>query len=447
MTPDAIAWIIPAIAIGIGLLVAMFRWPKVWIGTIILSLPWFLSDTGTGLNPSELILGVFIVGSVGGWLFVSLLTGKTRITGLGEQLMMLFLILSLTNIIVAVLNDVKPLEWLAEWFVFLLMLCYFPIKEYFGKSEQDLKQLLILLAIAILFMGAYTIYDIKMRSSTGLTYAYQLLTSRSRLFAPAFTMSFVISTAILFNTTTRRARLAVALFTFLSGLGILQSLTRSLWVASAICIAILMLFLRPRQNAVLAGSIVVIALTGYLVASTLYPRLTDIGVRMLEQRATSSTQLTGGDYSFETRLIEADIASRWIREYPLHGSGLRAELLSWGPIEQIHWRKSFIHIGYVSMLFKFGIPLTLLYLAFIAVFSGKSIITSCKVRSDRRHAHLARAVMIGSMCFFPALYISIFVAGFIDQRYGNMMFAVLFALITISGDLLKPPPRTIESQG
>ena len=43
-----IAMLGPAIALGIGLMVAMVKWPKVWLGAVILSLPVFLFDSGKG---------------------------------------------------------------------------------------------------------------------------------------------------------------------------------------------------------------------------------------------------------------------------------------------------------------------------------------------------------------------------------------------------------------
>jgi hypothetical protein len=437
MTSDALAWLIPSVVIGIGLIVAMFKWPKIWLGVVIVSMPWFLSDTGKGLSASEAILGGFILGSVCTWMVYTLASGRTKITWLGDRLIILFLVLSVTNIVVAVLNEVDPFDWLLEWIVFILILLYFPLKEYFGRSERDLKHLLLLLAIAVVFMAAYTAYEFKNRSSEGLMYAYQLIASRSRLFAPAFSMSLVLSVALVFHVKKWSGRIFVFLFALLSGAALLQSMTRSLWLASAFCMLLLMFFLKWRHNAALITSVVLIALSTYVVAETLYPRLTKIAVSIIERRFTSSTQLTGGDYSFETRLIEAREASRWIKEYPLSGSGLRADLLSWGPIEQFHWKKPFIHIGYVSLLFKFGIPISLVVFAYLFTFSARTIRTSIRFRSKWKAPPLAKAVAIGTACFLPSLYVSIMVAGFVDQRYGNVILAVLFALISISHGLLQ----------
>jgi hypothetical protein len=39
--------------------------------------------------------------------------------------------------------------------------------------------------------------------------------------------------------------------------------------------------------------------------------------------------------------------------------------------------------------------------------------------------------------FIPAMYINIFMAGIFDQRYGNVMFAFIFAAIALSEEALR----------
>jgi len=439
MTFDMLAWLIPSVAAGLLLFVAMLRYPKIWVGAVILATPAFLADTGEGFTASELVVGGFLFGTFTLWTVYTLATGRLRVTWIGDRLIFLFLILSATNVLVAMLNDVDGLDWLTEWVLFLLLLGYFPIKEYFGNSEKDLKQLLVLLALAVVLMSAYTAYDFMNRSSSGLVYAYQLIYSRSRLFGPGFALSLIIGAAMFFHASTLRGRLVSFGFVVISTVGLLQSMTRSLWLSGFVSLGLLLIFLKNRQRLALVGIVISIAGAAYITASIMYPKLTDVAVRILSQRLSSSTELKGGDYSFETRLLEAEAASRWIQKYPLHGSGIRSEIISWGPIEGFHWKKSFIHIGYVSLLYKFGIPITLVILAFILAFLVRNLLTSLRVRTNWKAPPIAKAVSIGVTCFFPSLLISILVAGFFDQRWGMMLLVVHFALVSITTRLLSPP--------
>ena len=156
MILQLIAMLGPAIALGIGLFVAMIKWPKVWLGAVILSLPVFLFDSGKGLSPSELVLGAFILGSIVAWLVIKVSSGLKVVTWWGDFLIFLFLFLSAFNVVIALLNEVELIGWLSEWSLFFLILYYFPLREYFGKDERSLKQLLVLLAISTVFMAAYT---------------------------------------------------------------------------------------------------------------------------------------------------------------------------------------------------------------------------------------------------------------------------------------------------
>jgi len=431
MILQLIAMLGPAIALGIGLLVAMVKWPKVWLGTVILSLPVFLFDSGKGFSASEMVLGVFIIGSVMAWIVMKISAGLKLVTWWGDFLIFLFLFLSAFNVVIALLNDVELVGWLSEWSLFFLMLYYFPLREYFGKDERSLKQLLVLLAISTVLMAAYTAWHYKMRSGGGMVYAYQILASRSRLFAPAFVMGLVVGIAAMFHTRSWKVRAPLFLLIMINLGGLLQSFTRSLWVVFAASVVMMMFYLTWRQNIVLAVTSVMILIAGYLAADAWNPRITAIAMRIIESRIESSTQLTGGDYSFETRLIEADAAEQYIKMYPLGGNGLRAPLLSWGPIEQFTWKKSFIHIGYISLMFKLGIPLTLVMIAFVVMFSWRGLYASLRLRDRRRAPPIYRAVAIGMATFLPALYVTILTSGFIDQRYGNVMFGVFFALVTI----------------
>ncbi len=446
MNLELTAALIPVIMLGIGMLVAMVKWPKLWLGTVILTLPVFLFDTGIGLSASEVILGGFILGSLLVWLTFRIGSGQKVIRWWGDFLIFLFLALSITNVVIALLNEVELLDWILEWTLFLLILYHFPLREYFGKDDRSLKQLLILLAISTVIMAAYSAWHYKTRSGAGgMVYAYQILASRSRLFAPAFVMALVVAIAMLFHTRSWKVRLPLLGLILIDLGGLLQSFTRSLWVVFALSVVLMTIYLSWRQNIALAVGSVLIILSGYYAANAWNPRLTAIGVRIIEQRISSSTQLTGGDRSFETRLIEADAAEQYIRMYPMGGNGLRAPLLSWDPIDQFTWRKTFIHIGYVSLIFKLGIPLALIMMAFVLMFSWRAAADSFRLFRRDVAPPLDRAIAIGMATFLPALYVTILTAGFIDQRYGNVMLGVFFALVSIVHD--RAMARRADRQG
>jgi hypothetical protein len=48
-----------------------------------------------------------------------------------------------------------------------------------------------------------------------------------------------------------------------------------------------------------------------------------------------------------------------------------------------------------------------------------------------------RALAIGTFAFIPAVFVNIFMAGIFDQRYGNVMFAFIFASVAITEEFLR----------
>jgi hypothetical protein len=169
-------------------------------------------------------------------------------------------------------------------------------------------------------------------------------------------------------------------------------------------------------------------------------------VRIVKERVASSTQLSGGDFSFETRTIEAEEASKAIARYPLGGSGIRSTLLSWGPIEQFHWRKSFIHIGYISLPFKLGIPLALLMLWTVGLFAWKTFRNGIWEWKHRVLPPLSRSLLIGILATYPTLAVVIFFTGFFDQRWGMVMLAFILAATSITNSQVMQARRHSTQQ-
>ena len=179
--------------------------------------------------------------------------------------------------------------------------------------------------------------------------------------------------------------------------------------------------------------LVSVAVIGFYAYS---PKLADIGVRLIQRRFTSSTQLSGGDRSFETRLIEVNNAWRKVKLFPLGGSGLRARFVTWQPIEGWHNDVSFVHIGYVGLLHKVGFPLAIVMFSTLIGFNLQALKNAWSLRKYRESRHY-RAVAVGALAFFPALYVTIFMAGIFDQRYGNVLMAFLFATVALTGQYVQ----------
>jgi len=438
------AWLFPSICCGIALLVLMVRFPKVWLGILLLGLPLFLTDTGKGISVTETISGGVYTISLFFWLMWRVGSSKPAlIRSWPDFLLVLFVVLALGNVALAKFNGTALLGWGVDWSYFMLMLYYFPLREEFGKDEQSFSTFIKLSALSAILMSAYSAYNFKNRMAENMVYAYQITASRSALLGPIFLLAICIGVAVVFHTSIK-GRLITFAFLLINLASLFLTFTRTLWVFVFLCTLIIMLFLRFRQNMTIIVSTIVIAGGAVGIFYSYNPKLADVVVRLVQKRFASSAQLSGGDRSFETRLIEVNNAWKKVEKYPLGGSGLRAKFVTWQPIEGWHNSVSFVHIGYIGLLHKVGFPLALVLFAAMIGYTIQALKNALALRKSWS-SPLKRGVAFGVVAFFPALYVNIFMAGIFDQRYGNIMMAFLFTCVAICGQHVKDN-RAVDQQ-
>lgn len=429
-------YIIPLVLIGLGLLIAMVRWPKIWIAAFLLYQPLFLTDTGMGLTPQEMAMGGFFAGSVLLWMIWSVGRPDRRLVRSWlDFLVLLYITLLIANIVFALMNDVDVVDWISDYAIASIMLYYFPIREYFTE-ERDLKQLLALAGIAAFFMAVVTVYHYRQRMmSGGFIYAFQLVASRSVLLAAIHLFALVFGAVGLFFAEWR-TRIGIGLVIIANAIALFLSFGRTLWVSFFICITLAMLFLRWRQNVVLVTGMVASIIVAFAVVTVVSPRVADIGLSIVKSRLASSTQLSGGDLSFETRIVEGSSAIKKVREHPLGGNGMRSLFVAYHPADQEHHITSFVHIGYLGLAMRLGIPMLLLMLAILLTATVQCFRAAWMLESTGPN-RLYRYLGIATLAFMPSLYVNIFMAGIFDQRYGNVMFAFIFACAAIAHEIVQ----------
>jgi hypothetical protein len=79
----------------------------------------------------------------------------------------------------------------------------------------------------------------------------------------------------------------------------------------------------------------------------------------------------------------------------------------------------------------------------LAVFTVQSFRLAMNLRNRDNSDPILRATAVGVLAFQPALYTFIAVAGVFDQRYGNTMLVMSFALTGIISQLA---PRMIPQR-
>jgi hypothetical protein len=421
---------LPLSAVALIYLYLVIKHPKFWLGSFLFSLPLFFSISGKGISTFEIVVGGYYFLSVVIWGIWTMAKGKKIIRSWGDYLLILFILLVLSNSVIAYLNNVKLINWASEYSLFLLILYYFPIREIFGTDDKSFKQLLVIFSVLSLMFLAFSIQDYINRLHEGSMYAYQIQSSRSVLFGPFFALVIIYTVPVFFHIKGFWSKFSLFLLTLVSSLGLLQTFTRSLWVATLISLFITMCFFTVRQNISIGFAMVMMVLVVYTGAMIYNPRLTNIAVKLIANRFVASAELKGGDMSMDYRIAEAKGAFKQLRGNYLSGNGMRSEFVRWNMIDQKHDKGGFVHFGGVSQIYKLGIPLTILLFAIMANSLTK-VISSIRRRNLFERTSLYRAIAIGSLGVIPTFISMFFMTGLMERRYGNVLVGFLLALVSI----------------
>jgi len=432
---------IPFLASGIGLalllIVLMLRSPRAWIATSILILPVFLTESGKGISAFEVAVGGSLLVSISLWVLYKLATNYSSVLRTWPDIaLLLWLLMSVLNVMVALANDVDIVFWFSEWALYILILYYLPIREYYGGTESGRMQLLTLILVSSILQSLYSIWNFKQRMASTLIYAFQLESARSVLLGPIFLLVILGCIVALFTVTSRRGRWLALFGLLINTVALVITFTRTLWVMGAVGLFITLSFLTIRQVVTTISAAAGATSAVVSVAYAFFPKLTDIALMLIKKRFLSSSRLRGGDYSFETRIIEATAAWERIVETPLGGQGIRASVLAWDPIVQASSYTQFIHFGYVGLTLKLGFPLAIFLVSILSAFLLRGIHDVLTNLTLLRTMPSLRIMGVLLVAYTPIIYVVIFMSGVFDQRYGMFMFAFLFAMSAILRDNL-----------
>lgn len=430
---------IPFLATGIGLalllVVLMLRLPKAWIATSILILPVFLTESGEGISAFELAVGGSLLASISLWVLSRLATNYTSILRTWPDVaLLIWLLLSALNVLVALANDVDVVSWSSEWALYILMLFYLPIREYYGITESGRMQILTIILVSSILQSLYSIWNFKQRMASTLIYAFQLESARSVLLGPIFLLVILGCVVAVFTVTSRRGRVLALFALFINSVALLITFTRTLWVMGAVGLLVTLGFLTLRQIVTTMSAAVGSASAVLSLAYVFFPKVTDVALMLVQKRFLSSTRLRGGDYSFETRILEATAAWERIVETPWGGQGIRSTVLVWDPIIQASANTSFIHFGYVGLTMKLGFPLAIFLISILSAFMLRGVYDVFTNLPFLRTMPSLRIMGVLLVAYTPIVYVVIFMSGVFDQRYGVFLLGFLFAMSAILRD-------------
>lgn len=421
-----VEWLGLAFAGAIGGVALIVHKPEYWLYLFAGSMRFLLYDEEDGFSIMELTLGLFFLLTILFWFFWFVVVKRQKvIKNNGDILLLSFIFLLPFTSIISVLNGVSFIQWLRECHHYAFLLFYFPMREYL-TDKRKIITFLILLGAAFTSLSIQNIIAYK-RATSDAVYAYQLIFAKSAarvsgLFFPICTAISLVALSYLKN---NYIRILVAFFAIVNSVAALASMSRTTWIL-VILSCIVPFFIARKGNRFFYGSAFLAISASLFLGVMLYGgKNVDIIKKIIDKRLSSAGKFN--DYSYLTRVNENIVAWDLIQQHPLGGSGTGAKKLHYDLVLKEHSWSSYIHNGYISMIYKFGFPLALLHFAFFISYSITAFSTAYKYDNP-----FTRALALGCLSALVVYYIYNIFGCVFDTRQGIFTTFLIIGFINIA---------------
>lgn len=416
-------WIPIAIAMSVLGGVVIIKKPIYWLYFVAATMRFMLHDDEDGFSIIELTLGLFYITTLLFWLYWHcIVQRKPMIRSKPDLFFISFIFFIPLNGIIAVTNEVELIKWFREIHNYIFLLYYFPIREYI-TSKKELIIFLIIIGLGFTSLSIQNIIAYK-RATTDAQYAFQLIFARSaaRVNSIYFSVCAAFGFVALSYVKNQYFRIAVAAFVLITVVASLASMARTSWVI-VITSALFSILFTPKNNRLFYYTAFV-TIMGCTIAGVMLFGGKNVGLvkKIIEKRLSSVGTLN--DYSYLTRVNENIVAWEYIQQYPLGGSGIGKNKLHYDLVTKNHAYVSYIHNGYISLIYKLGIPMALLFFSFLIGYLFISLRYFFLTKTA-----LARGLSLSCMLALIVYFISNIAGCVFDIRQGVFLTFIIIGLI------------------
>jgi O-antigen ligase len=384
-------WLFVPVVAVIGLSIAMS--PERILLVAMLSAVWVFRNA-PGLHPGELLYyGSFAAMIVLVWIPDLLLgrnTGRTRIES------------SYWIILAAILISL-PISWLhghlgaaiEELLYFFSGLAFlYPVLNRLHKPRFRLYASIILVLVFIFI--AYRTYSSYAEAILNAVFQYEVTNARGAGNENTLLLASTTLLSLIILSETRRTAWLAALGWLICFGAIIVTFTRSLWVVTVFSLPFIFYLMSPdmRRKVVKAGSAGILLVAGFLVIA--YSDVLLLFLELVKARFefVSANKI---DLSLMERVTETKTIVSMLADNPILGYGAGTEYLRLEYLKDRTYKtSSYIHNGYLSVYFKFGL---LGLIGFTSLLFGlfKSALTVYRNHSEP----WLRVIAMGAFAYLP----------------------------------------------
>jgi O-antigen ligase len=286
---------------------------------------------------------------------------------------------------------------IGELLILAMILFYFPVKEAVRRDPRALQRLLLIIGWFALFVAVRNFFVFR-RALSEAEYLWEIIEGRIALNEVILMMASLIALTLLIYA--RRfgewITLLVAFVVSFAGLVITQS--RAYWASFLLGTLLLFIFVEWRKKGqillMIGGGLGGFALLGWLI----YPDFVRLIVVGLVDRFVSLSTAFTDDISLVNRFYETGQVWEYVKQNPVVGYGAGTAYQYYNVIYKVTRDWSFIHNGYISLWFKFGVfgLAFMLYFWLASIVNGFRLFRNRKLDRETRLAGLAAAVCLSA---------------------------------------------------
>lgn len=388
----------PLVLLAIPATVYLFRHPFLNLA-VALGLFVIVSGNTEGIQATEILYGLYYMAFLAHWFATRLIANRERIFGRPEDTAAFaFLVLATLWIPLTFVFGGDVRSMLSEWTALLFIGFYFPIKEACARYENGIQVVVGLLLWIALFAAVRNVFMYR-AALADAEYAWQIVSGRVWMNDTLLMVTSIVAATLLIYVQKAWLRVALGGIFLVVFLGLLLTQSRTMWVAFGLgCLLVFVFADRDRKKFLLAVGAGVLAVT-VVIGFVFFSEYIDLIFLALVDRFASLGDAFTSDLSLINRVQESEAVLEKVVRNPVIGHGMGVpfrfhDLTHMGTVE-----RTFIHNGYVSLWYKFG----LLGLGFVlffwlrSVWNGRTAFRKSTIASIPATVGLATAVALACM--------------------------------------------------
>lgn len=401
IAPEFIA-LVPLVIVALGAAVLLFQYPLANLAVVLAGFV-LITDHDPGIQAKEVLYGTYFLAYLTHWFFTRFILSRERhVRMLEEKALLAFLVWITASWGLTLLFD-GNLTWaFSEWLALVMTAMYFPVKEAFVRYRHGP----IVILGALLWIGFFVAtrnliqYQTQIAlvvASAGSKGSMRVMTNDNLLM-----IASVIGFTLLIFSRSVKTGLASLAYLLLVLAGLILTLSRTYWITFVVGAFVLFL-LADSQHRRRIFALGAIGACGLVVVGAVFfgDVLMVIFSGLVDRLSTLSGSATR-DISLLSRVYESRAVFERILSNPVLGYGPGVPFHFYDVLKQVTLEPTFIHNGYLSLWYRFGLIGLLLVLFVWSAAVGRGV-RAFRVRTAPL---LPRLCAVGAVCVLSATTLS-----------------------------------------